>query len=66
MFKYGVILGLSSVKPLCEYCVRVSQYCQCSLYTAVLLNICMLVSDIDCIVEIEETNHIVALYPSQI
>ena len=77
VFKCGEILGLLSVKPLCECPLSLSQYCKCSLYTVVLVKPLhashrVLYRDIEFnvsskfIMEVEETNHIVALYPSQI
>jgi hypothetical protein len=77
VFKYGVILGLLSVKPLCECSLSISQYCQCSRYTVVIVKPLqasqrLLFRDIDFnvsskfIVEVQETNDIIALYPSQI
>ena len=74
---YGEILGLLSIRPSCASTVDISQYCQCSSYNIVMVKPVkasqrMLYKDTDfnvCsgfLVEVEESNQIIALYPSQI
>jgi hypothetical protein len=77
VYRYGVILGLLNVKPSCCYSLEVSQYCECSLYSIVIVKPMedsrrSLFRDVDfnisCkfTVEVQETNNVIALYPSQI
>ena len=77
VFTYGEILGLLNIRPSCACTVDISQYCQCSSYNIVMVKPVkasqrMLYKDADfnvCsgfLVEVEESNQIIALYPSQI
>ena len=79
VYRYGVILGLLNVKPSCCCSLEVSQYCQCSLHSIVIVKPMeasrrSLFRDVDfnisCnfIVEVQETDNVpvIALYPSQI
>lgn len=77
VYTYGVILGLLNVKPSCGCSLEVSQYCQCSLYSVVVVRPMVasrkvLFRDADfnicCkfIVEVQESNDLIALYPSRI
>ena len=39
VYRYGVILGLLNVKPSCCCSLEVSQYCQCSLHSIVIVKL---------------------------
>ncbi len=75
--KYGRIVGLLNIKPLCRCKLEFSQYCHCKLYNVVFIKPMyasnrMLFRDLDFIVnsnfivEVEESDDIIAMYPSQI
>ena len=75
--KYGRILGLLSIKPLCRCALEASQYCHCTIYNVVFVKLMhashrMLFRDVDFkvssnfIVEVEESEDIIAIYPSDI
>lgn len=77
VFAYGVILGLLSIRPSCACTLDISQYCRCPSYSIVMVKPMeasrrMLYRDADfnvCssfLIEVEQTNHVIALYPSQI
>ena len=75
--KYGRILGLLSIKPLCRCALEASQYCHCTIYNVVFVKLMhashrMLFRDVDFkvssnfIVEVEESEDIIAIHPSDI
>ena len=77
VYTYGIVLGLLNVKPSCCCSLEISQYCQCSMYSVIIVKAIessqrMLFRDLDCnisskfIIEVIETNNVIALYPSQI
>ena len=72
-----MILGLVNVKPLCNCTLEVAQYCKCAFYNIVFVKLFhstqrVLFRDRDFkatssfIVEIEETDSVIAIYPVQI
>ena len=76
-FSHGIILGILEVKPLCQCTVSISQHCQCALYNVVLVRPVVparrstfqdrdfgVTSDF--LVEVKPTDHVVAIFPSQI
>ena len=77
ILKYGRITGLVSIKPLCCCTLEISQYCKCAVYNIVLVKIMnpshrILFRDGDFkvtsnfLIELEESDDIIAIYPSQI
>ncbi len=77
VYTHGIVLGLLNVKPSCGCSLEISQYCQCSLYSVIIVKAMeasqrVLFRDADFnisskfIVEVNETNNVIALYPSQI
>ena len=76
--KYGVSLGSLNVKPSCTCSLDISQYCKCSLSSVILVKPMVdsqraLFKDADFkvtskrfVVEVEETNDVIAIHPSQI
>ena len=77
ILKYGRIIGLVSIKPLCYCALEISQYCKCTVYNIVLVKQMnpshrMLFRDGDFkvtsnfLIELEESDDIIAIYPSQI
>ena len=77
VYTYGIILGLLNFKPSCGCSLEISQYCQCSLYSVIIVKAMeasrkVLFRDVDFnisskfIIEVNETNNVIALYPSQI
>ena len=77
VYTYGIVLGLLNVKPSCCCSLEISQYCQCSMYSVIIVKAMessqrVLFRDSDFnisskfIVEVSETSNVIALYPSQI
>lgn len=75
--KYGRIVGLLNIKPLCRCTLELSQYCNCTLYNVILIKPMhashrILFRDVDFnvtsnfIVEVEESDDLIAMYPSEI
>ena len=75
--KYGRIVGLLEIKPLCFCTLQRFQYCNCTLYKVVLVKLMhasqrILFKDVDFhvtsnfIAEVEESDELIALYPSEI
>ena len=76
VYTYGIVLGLLNTKPSCGCSLEIPQYCQCSLYSVIIVKAMeasqrVLFRDADFnisskfIVEVNETNNVIALYPSQ-
>ena len=77
VFQYGIILGLLKVKPTCNCTRNISQYCQCSVHSVVMVKPVkaserMLFRDADFnvsskfLVQVEDTDSVIATYSSQI
>lgn len=76
IFKYGVILSLLHIKPTCNCTQNISQY-QCSMHSVVIVKPLkaserVLFRDADFnvsskfLVQVEDTDSVIAIYPSQI
>ena len=76
-FTYGIILGQLDIKPLCCCTTENSQYCNCTHINVVMVkpmhaNQRSLFRDVDFkvtsyfIFDVEETDNVIAVYPSQI